>query len=163
VTARRAFDPRAILAALEQEHVAYVVVGGLARVIQGSPESTRGVDVVPSVRPENLLRLERALEQLGVTGSVAEKIGREQVVTVRTSYGELRVIGEPAGTRRGYDDLRHHATREPIGEGLRPRVASPADLVRMLSALDRAEDAERLRLMGWVAELERGRSRVIER
>ena len=32
---------------------------------------------------------------------------------------------EPAGTR-GYDDLRHRATREPIGEGLRPPSPTPA-------------------------------------
>ncbi len=33
------------------------------------------------------------------------------------------------------EDLRRFATREPIGEGLRPQVASMEDLARMSAAL----------------------------
>jgi hypothetical protein len=33
-------------------------------VIQGSEELTRGIDIVPSTRPENLRRLEEALGEL---------------------------------------------------------------------------------------------------
>ena len=59
-------------------------------------------------------------------------------------HGELKIVPEPAGTRGGYDDLRRAATREPIGKGLRPRVASTADLARMLAALGREPDMPRL-------------------
>ena len=73
---------------------------------------------------------------------------------------------EPAGTR-GYDDLRRHASREPLGHGLRPRVASPGDLARMLGALDRDTDAERLprlrRLIETRTRLRRERDLGIER
>ena len=51
---------------------------------------------------------------------------------------------EPAATRGGYDDLRRAATCEPIGKGLRPSVASTADLARMLAALGREADMPKL-------------------
>ena len=47
---------------------------------------------------------------------------------------ESTYVPEPSGTRRGYDDLRRGASREHLGEGLRPEVASVADLARMAAA-----------------------------
>jgi hypothetical protein len=54
--------------ALDCERVSYVVVGGFARVVHGSAEATRGLDIVPSRREENLRRLGRALDGLGAKG-----------------------------------------------------------------------------------------------
>ena len=51
---QRRFDPYGILAALEGQRVAYVLIGGFARVIQGTEELTEGLDLAPSLRPENL-------------------------------------------------------------------------------------------------------------
>ena len=73
-----------------------------------------------------------------------------------TDRGELKVVPQPAGTR-GYDDLRRAATREPLGSGVRPSVASVGDLARMLSALGREEDELRAREPSTLAELELGR------
>jgi hypothetical protein len=41
--------------------------------------------------------------------------------------------------------LRRAAIREPIGQGLRPAVASKGDLAQMLSPLGREEHVEKLR------------------
>jgi len=157
------FDPYAILAALERRRVSYVLVGGFARVIQGSDEITDGLDLVPSLRPENLRRLALALEDLGATrldgGELLpdEAVIRAQpVLEYRTPEGEIKVVPEPAGTRGGYDDLRRAAAREPIGKGLRPSVAATRDLARMLAALDRPDDAPKLQQLRRLAELERG-------
>jgi hypothetical protein len=79
------------------------------------------------------------------------------VVELRTEAGELKIVPEPAGTR-GYDDLRRGATREPLGRGVRPSVASLGDHARMLAALDREQDRERLRAVRRLIELDRGRS-----
>jgi hypothetical protein len=155
------FDPYAILAELEQANVYYVVVGALARVIQGSDEVTRGVDVSPSLRPQNLDRLQGALENLHarrVDGQALE-LGevdpeREAVIELTSEAGEIKVVLQPAGTR-GYEDLRHRANREPLGRGLRPSVASPGDLVRMLEAHEREPDPLVLETMRRVLELER--------
>src|SRR5581483_8235325 len=48
------FDPYAVLRALDDRGVTYVVVGALGRVIHGSDELTDGIDVVPATREENL-------------------------------------------------------------------------------------------------------------
>jgi hypothetical protein len=78
---------------------------------------------------------------------------REPVIELRTEHGQVKIIPEPAGTR-GYDDLRRDAERLPIGQGLRPSVASPRDLARMLAALNRAEDIQKLLDMRRLIELE---------
>ena len=57
------------------------------------------------------------------------------MLELRTGAGELKIVPEPEGTRGGYDDLRRAASREPLGRGLRPSVASIGDLARMAAAL----------------------------
>ena len=56
-TGHERFDPYAILAALERHRVSYVLIGGFARVLQGTEELTHGLDFAPSLRAENLRRL----------------------------------------------------------------------------------------------------------
>jgi hypothetical protein len=159
---REPFDPYAILAALERERVTYIVIGALARVIHGADEITRGIDVTPSTRPENLRRLDLALEAINAHRADGREpllqvvdFDAEPVVALRSDYGELKIVPVPEGTR-GYDDLRRAVTREPIGRGLRPSVASPGDLARMLSALGLERDIPNLLAMRRLIELERG-------
>lgn len=163
------FDPYAILAALEQERTAYVLIGAFARVIEGSDEITLGLDLTPSTRPENLRRLEKALAAINARradGSAPElertDFESEPVVELHSAHGQVKVVPFPEGTR-GYEDLRRAAIREPIGRGLRPSVASPADLARMLGALGREQDIPKLIMMRRLIELERGRGISIER
>ena len=164
------FDPYALLQALERQRVTYVVVGGLGRVIHGSDEITGGLDIAPSLREENLHRLGLALEDLNARRADGKRLvferdlSRQPVLELQTDAGELRIVPEPAGTR-GYDDLRRRATREPLGRGLRPSVASPDDHARMLAALDREQDQGPLRTMQRLLELDRElhRGRSIER
>jgi hypothetical protein len=153
MTEQPPFDPYALLAALDRERVSYVVVGGFARVVNGSGETTRGLDIVPSLREENLRRLARALEQLGAPVD-ADQLGSPEPVTASTRAGELRTVPTPWGTR-GYDDLRRRAGRENLGRGLRPAVASVVDCVRMLEASDREVDSDRLLRIRRMMELER--------
>ena len=159
---REPFDPYAILAALERHRVTYILVGGFARVLQGTEELTHGLDLVPSLRAENLRRLSLALEDLGAERVDRKRLGlkeatirEEPLIALRSPAGELKIVPEPAGTRGGYDDLRRAATREPIGKGLRPSVASIGDLARMLAALDREQDMPSLQQLRTLAELER--------
>lgn len=163
------FDPYAILTAFEQERVTYVLIGAFARVIEGSDETTLGLDLTPSTRPENLRRLELALATLNARradGRAPElettDFEREPVIELTTDYGQVKVVPLPEGTR-GYEDLRRAAIREPIGRGLRPAVASLGDLARMLGALSREEDIPKLIMMRRLIELDRGRGISIER
>src|SRR6266700_1281808 len=154
-------DPYVLLRELEDARVSYVVVGALARIIHGSEETTEDLDVVPSLRPDNLRRLEEALEALDARRVDARPLGiaeldaeQEPWVPLVCNGGEIHVVVGPLGTR-GYDDLRRRANREPLGEGLRPRVAHPADLVRMLEAHDDpVRDPHVLPMMRRMLELE---------
>jgi hypothetical protein len=156
---KASFDPRGLLAALDRNRVAYIIVGAFARVVQGADEVTRGIDIVPSTQEQNLRRLDAALAQLGARRpdgtepTLADTDGPEPVVELTTDRGELKIIPEPEGTR-GYEDLRRAATREHIGQGLRPAVASLGDLSRMLAALGREEDMPKLLDLRRLAELE---------
>lgn len=159
-----AFDPIAVLQALDARRVTYIVIGGLGRVIHGSDELTDGIDVVPSTKEENLRRLGLALDDLnarapdGKPPLLESDLGRQPVLELTTDAGELKIVPEPAGTR-GYDDLRRAANREPLGHGVRPSVASLGDLARMLAATGRQQDLEPLHTIRRLVELERERSR----
>jgi hypothetical protein len=165
----RPFDPYALLTALERERVTYVLIGGFARIIQGTEELTHGLDLTPSLRAENLRRLGLALDELdarlpnGKRPALERDVRTPAVLELQTEAGELKIVSEPAGTRGGYDDLRRAATREPIGRGLRPRVASIGDLARMLAALGREQDIPPLQQLRTLAELERSLIREIGR
>jgi hypothetical protein len=170
VNAADQFDPYAILHALERQRVTYVLIGGFARVIQGTEELTHGLDLVPSLRPENLRRLQLALEDLDAKRTDRRRLVLEEatirdepIITLRSPHGELKIVPEPSGTRGGYDDLRRAASREPLGEGLRPSVASISDLARMTASLSREQDRPILLQLRKLRELERGLSREIER
>ncbi len=151
-----------MLAALERRRVNFIVIGGLARVIQGTGEITRGIDIVPSLKPDNLRRLDAALTDLnardnhGAALSLEETVPNEPILELTTDRGQLKVVPEPAGTR-GYEDLRRAATREPLGAGVRSSVASVGDLARMLADLSREEDAAKLQRLRRLAELDLGR------
>lgn len=159
------FDPYELLAALQARHVSFVVIGGFARVIHGTSEVTDGIDITPSMREDNLSRLEKALDDLQARRRDGKQINvadvREPVIELGTRAGELKLVPEPAGSR-GYDDLRRHASREPLGRGLRPQVASPGDLARMLGALEREDDIPKLLRLRRLIELERGLGRSRE-
>ncbi len=105
-----------------------------------------GEVAVPGVElaTAHLPRLQRALEDLDAAPATGRRktfelaqIDQQPVVSLKTAAGHLQLIAAPAGTRHGYDDLRRGATREHIGQGLRPTVASTADLARMAAALGR--------------------------
>jgi hypothetical protein len=165
----RKFDPYGVLQALDQQRVMYIVIGGFARVIQGTEEVTRGLDIVPSLRPENLRRLDAVLRDIGARRADGGELtidehtmAAENVLTLQTDHGEVKVVPEPVGTR-GYDDLRRAANREPLGRGVRPSVASVGDLARMVSALGDEERIPQLMQLRRLVELERVRERVIQR
>jgi hypothetical protein len=161
VTKQSAFDPYALFEALDRERVSYVVIGAFARVVHGSAEITRGLDIVPSLRKENLRRLGRALDALGARGPDrapvdAASLAATEPIEAQTRAGKLRIVPTPWGTR-GYDDLRIRTFRENLGRGARPAIASVVDCVRMLEASSRERDSERLQRLRRLMELERQR------
>ena len=166
---RPKFDPYGVFQALDRHRVKYVVIGGFARVLQGTEELTHGIDIVPALRGDNLRRLDEALQEIHAKPPGAKELERidettlgQPVLELATDYGELKIIPMPIGTH-GYDDLRRGAQREPLGRGVRPEVASIGDLARMATALGTERDLARVRQLRRLTALERGRSRVIQR
>lgn len=163
------FDPYGILQTLDRHRVSYIVIGGFARVIQGAEETTRGIDIVPSTRAENLRRLDAALREIGAERTDGQELALDEataaeqpLIELITEYGEMKVVPTPAGTR-GYDDLRRAANREPLGRGVRPSVASIGDLARMVAALGSERSLNELSQLRRLNQLERGHARTIER
>ncbi len=161
MTDSRPFDPYAILAALDRQRVTYMVIGSFGRVVRGAEEVPDGLDIVPSLRAENLRRLDEALRDLESVDAQGRRIALDEatvanqaLIEAATGAGDLKIVAEPEGTR-GYDDLRRAATMEHLGRGLRPSVASTGDLARMLAALGREDDLPKLQALRHVAELER--------
>jgi hypothetical protein len=100
------FDPYATLEALESRRVNYVLIGAFARVVQGTEELTRGVDLAPSLRGDSLSRLARALEDLDAVRAdgaplplVETSVRDEPVIELRGRGGQLKIVAAPAGTR----------------------------------------------------------------
>jgi hypothetical protein len=161
------FDPYTVLKALDQHLVTYIVIGAFARVVHGTEELTYGIDIVPSTRPENLQRLKDALGELNAARVDGQELrldesSLEPVIPLRSDAGELKIVPEPVGTR-GYDDLRRAASREPLGQGVRPSFASTGDLARMLGARGREIDLENLRMLRRLIALDPGRGLGRER
>jgi hypothetical protein len=152
------FDPVAILAALERHRVSYVVVGELAGVIHGSGMTTRTVEIAPSLKPENLERIARALTDLAATKRETTRLAQLEPeadpLVVATDRGGVVITPTPPGSR-GYEDLRRAARREPLGHGIRPPVASLPDLIRTIDASAQPKLAPLERRLRRAVELER--------
>jgi hypothetical protein len=155
------FDPYALFEALERFRASYVVIGAFARIVHGSGELTHQIDIVPSLRDENLRRLARALDELAAAPKAVnpDVLTAGEPVAVETAAGVVTLVPQPWGTR-GYDDIRIRGNRENLGRGMRPQIASLVDLTRMLEASRRSEDAERLQRLRRLMELERQLARA---
>jgi hypothetical protein len=149
------FDPAAMLDVLGRYGVRYVLIGGLAAAIHGSPYVTVDVDVTPAADTENLDRLSAALRELkakvraeGETVPFAhdgESLGRNAIWNLTTVFGDLDLALVPAGTS-GFDDLTRDAVDLEV-MGVVVRVASLADVVRSKAAAGRPKDAAQLPLL----------------
>lgn len=150
---RPMLQAEAILEVLARHRVRFVVIGGVAAILHGSPFATRDADITPAMDRENLERLGGALRELEAHlrtpddpgadlpfDPVAELLGRGQVWNLTTPFGDLDLSFVPAGTT-GYDDLLRDATILELA-GLRVRVASLADVIRSKEAAGRDKDLQ---------------------
>jgi hypothetical protein len=161
------YRPDKLLEVLERHGVQFVVIGGLAAELRGSPYATRDVDVTPSRERANLGRLADALRELdaklrisGVDGPVEFPLDQHSfdwgtTWTFVTTHGFLDIALLPDGTR-GYDDLRRGASRERISDTLEVSVASLADVIRSKEAAGREKDRAVLPVLRQVLERSHG-------
>ena len=140
-----------ILATLERHQVEYVVIGGLAAVLHGSPLLTGDADVCPARTPDNLGRLAAALREIQArirTRDAPEGIPFtcdavflsriEVALNLVTAFGDLDLSFRPSGTS-GYEDLAARAVRMTIrGHGV--RVAALEDVIHSKEVANRPKD-----------------------
>lgn len=152
------FDPIRALRTLVEHGVRFVLIGGLAAAVRGSPVITGDLDICYARDEENLRALARALRRLrarlrGVEEDVPFRLDAETLrsgdhFTFSTAVGPLDCLGTPAGTD-GFADLDVSATDEDL-DGLVMRVASLEDLIRMKRAAGRPQD---LIALEWLSAL----------
>jgi len=151
-----AFDPLRLLEALIMHGVRFVVVGGIAARLWGSPTVTRDLDVCYARDPDNLRALAAALADLhaqlrGVPAGLAfhpdaRTLRAGDTFTLETDAGELDILGTPAGTD-GFPDLARSATPTDLG-GVTVLVAAVDDLIRMKRAAGRPKDLIEVEVLG---------------
>jgi hypothetical protein len=146
----RTFDPEAILRTLLEREVQYVLIGGLAATLYGSPFVTTDADIVPARDTENLVRLAQALSDLqarirvegepeGIPFDISSSmLSAVDILNLVTRHGDLDLTFTPSGTQ-GFTDLRRAASDIEI-HGVRVSVASLADVIRSKEAADREKD-----------------------
>jgi hypothetical protein len=147
------FDGRALCAVLVRQGVEFVLVGGFAARVHGSPLLTNDIDITPRSDRDNLARLSAALTELdakvraeGVEpvpfSRTAESLAAAQIWNLTTKFGDLDITFVPAGTQ-GYDDLRRDAVEVDL-RGTKVLIASLADIVRSKGAAGRDKDRRAL-------------------
>ena len=145
------FQPAEIIATLERHSVRYLVIGGLAATLHGSPLMTTDADICPARDEANLQRLARALVELRArvrTPGVPEGLAFacdaaflsriEVALNLTTRFGDLDLSIVPSGTS-GFEDLRPRAVMVSL-TGHPVAVASLADVIRSKEAANRPKD-----------------------
>ncbi len=143
-------DPECIFRTLSDHGVDYVLVGGLAAVLHGSPAMTNDADIVPAKAPENLERLGDALHDLdarlrveGEPDGVAfdphpALLASMAMLNMTTRCGDLDLTFSPPGLD-DYDGLVANSQAFDI-TGCRVQVAALGDVIRSKTAAGRPKD-----------------------
>jgi hypothetical protein len=143
---------KAVLDALVDNGVKFIMIGGQAGRAWGSPLITEDFDAVYARDRKNVTRLVAALRELdaklrapGVEEGLPFQLDETTIergfnFTFSTNAGDLDLLGLPAGVD-GYDELAPNTVEMEL-HGHRIAVASLEDLIRMKIAAGRPKDRE---------------------
>ena len=155
------YDPLRALRTLQEHGVHFLLIGGVAGRLWGSPSLTNDTDICHATDPDNLERLAGTLRGLeahlrGADDDLpftldARTLASAQLFTFTTSAGALDLLAVPAGTN-GYDELVVNAEHFDLGEGLVVAVCSLDDLIRMKRAAGRPKDRIEVEVLAAVRE-----------
>ena len=154
------FDPLSALRALRDASVEFVLIGGVAARLHGSPSLTRDVDICYSRDKDNLERLAAVLRALnarlrGVDDDVpflldARTLHAGGNFTFVTDVGDIDILAMPAGVN-GFDELARKAELVDL-DGFSVRLATLDDLIRMKRAAGRAKDRAEVEILAALRE-----------
>lgn len=152
-------DFAAILQVLARHAVDFIVVGGVAGAVHGSPLATFDLDVVHSTRPENIDRLLAALEELDAYYRIqpdlrlrpaASRLSSPGHQLLLTRFGPLDLLGR-IGEGQGYDELVPESVKVEIGGAL-IRVLSLEALIAIKESMPDAKDRIALAVLRRILE-----------
>jgi hypothetical protein len=149
------FDPVEICAVLTEEGVEFVVLGGFAAIIHGSPLPTEDIDVIPSRSDANIERLATALRRLDAkirTGDepvetridAAFILNMPHMLNLVTRFGDIDLVFTPAGGLKTYEQWLERSRRAQLKEGLVVVVADLDDIIASKTAANRPKDQRSL-------------------
>jgi hypothetical protein len=141
-------DFKSALKVLCEAGLEFIVVGGLAAVLNGAPINTFDLDIVPARDPENVAKLLGVLENIdAIYRMQPERRLRPNTShlsspghnNLTTSLGPLDVLGT-IGRNLGYDELLPHSVELAVGGGVQVRVLNLAKIIALKEELAGEKD-----------------------
>lgn len=151
-----------ILEVLTRHEVEFVVVGGVAAILEGAPVSTFDLDVVYRRSRTNNSRLATALSELNALYKDpagrrivpdVEKLDSINLHLLRTDLGPLDVLRH-VGNRLVYDQLIDSSIEYEVG-GLRVLVLNLETVIECKEIADREKDRAALPVLRRTLELKK--------
>lgn len=149
------FNPVGVCRIMNEEGVKYIVLGGFAAIIHGSPLPTEDIDLLPSRDDLNLECLARALNRLNAAirtseGPVRTKIdagfikNMPNMLNLTTDFGDVDLVFSPAGPLNGYEEWNNNAVFAELEPGLIIATASLDDVIESKTKANRPKDLRSL-------------------
>ncbi len=138
----------AILRSLCQSDIEFIVVGGLAAVLNGAPVQTYDLGLVYSREPNNLDRLLKVLGELDAIFRIQPErrlrpnhshLAGTGHLNLLTPYGPLDLLAV-AGHNLSFAQLLPHTVEMDIGEGVRVRVLNLETIISIKEYLASEKD-----------------------
>jgi predicted nucleotidyltransferase len=137
-----------MLRRLREGQVEYIVVGGLAAVLNGAPIQTFDVDIVYSREPANVNRLMEVLDSLEAVFRIQPErrlrpnpshLAAGGHLNLLTSLGPLDLLGS-VGQDLGYGELLLRSSEMDIASGVRVRVLDLETIISIKAELASEKD-----------------------
>lgn len=137
-----------LLRVLEQSKSDFIIVGGLAAVLNGAPVQTYDLDIVYSRSTENIKRLLEVLASLDAIFRIqpdrhlrptASHLSGSGHLNLLTRYGPLDLLAT-IGTNLTYEQLLSHCSEMGIGEEARVKVLDLETLIELKEQLATEKD-----------------------
>jgi len=158
-------DFRTSLRILSEGGVRFIVVGGVASVLNGASVNTFDFEIVPSRDEENVARLLRVLDVVDAiyrfqpTRRIqpdASHLSSPGHKNLTTKYGLLDVLGT-IGRGLSYEDLLPHTVEMDVGDGIRVRVLDLETIIAIKQELGTEKDLAVLPLLRRTLKEKQGR------
>jgi hypothetical protein len=138
----------AALRTLCDSDIQFIVVGGLAAVLNGAPVQTYDIDLVYSREQANVDRLLNFLQEVDAVFRIqperrlrptASHLASGGHLNLLTRYGPVDLLGT-IGPKLTFSDLIPHSSEMEIGEGIRVRVLNLQTLISIKEQLASEKD-----------------------